>query len=146
MRNTLLLVAFFTALVLTTGCGDGKLATIVVTGTVTYDGSPLDGASITFSPKGDGHAAFGVTDTNGRYTLQTILGSPDAGTTPGDYAVQIEKFEVLPPLSEEELARGVQPPSPKRLIPERYADYATSGLAATVKKGEKNEFNFDLMK
>jgi hypothetical protein len=144
MRNISLLVAIFTAIALIAGCGDGRLRTIVVTGTVTFDGEPLEGASVTFTPQSEGHPAFGITNANGRYTLQTILGNPDAGTTPGDYEVAITKLEVLPPRTEEEEALGLPPPRPRSLIPERYGATATSGLNAAVRRGESNVFNFDL--
>jgi len=144
MRNLSLLVAIFTAVALIAGCGGTGLHTIVVTGTVTFDGEPLEGAAITFTPRGEGHPAFGITDANGRYTLQTMLGNPDAGTTPGDYEVAITKFEATPPRTEEEDALGLPPPSPRSLIPVRYGSTGTSGLAATVRQGEANVFNFDL--
>jgi len=140
MRNLLLLVTIFTAIALTTGCGDGKLATIKVSGTVTYDGAPLAGAAVSFSPKGEGHPAYGFTDDNGYYILQTQLGNPDAGTTPGEYEVTIRKRKELP---DNERRGVIEAPS---IIPERYENPAMSGLTATVEKGKENVFDFTLTK
>ncbi|MDA7994250.1 MAG: carboxypeptidase-like regulatory domain-containing protein, partial [Pirellulales bacterium] len=39
-----------------------------VVGTVTLDGKPLEGASITFAPQ-SGRSSSGVTDSSGRYSL-----------------------------------------------------------------------------
>ena len=150
MRNTLLLVTIFTALILTTGCGSGKLATVVVTGTVTLNGVPLDDATVNFSPKveGQGHPAFAVTDANGNYRLQTILGNPGAGTTPGEYLVSF--------IATDKRQGGAQGPSaesvdnsrpvfiPRSRIPDRYENSATSGHSAVVEARGNNVFNFDL--
>jgi hypothetical protein len=83
MRNTLLLVTIFTALILTTGCGSGKLATVVVTGTVTLNGVPLDDATVNFSPKveGQGHPAFAVTGGfSGSVTVCVLVKKRFSGT------------------------------------------------------------------
>lgn len=145
MRNIVLFITVLT-IVVWVGCSDGKIATIHVTGTVTFDGKPLDGASLNFSPKvqGQGNPAFGSTDASGLYKLQTILGNPDAGTTPGEYEVTIVKMEKLPPSVSSTQGSMIPTTIPKSLIPERYSRTSTSGLTATVKQGEKNVFNFDL--
>ena len=147
MRNILLLVTIFTVAALT-GCGNGKLTTINVTGTVTYEGEPLAGATVNFIPKaeGQGHPAYGMTDAQGHYKLQTLLGNPDAGTTPGKYAVSVIKMEEQAETSDTSPSRTAIPPHPKSFIPERYGRTTTSGLTATVKKGEKNVFDFVLIK
>jgi len=140
----------FSAVILTTGCGDGKLSTINVSGTVTFDGQPLAGATVNFSPQSsEGQPAYGVTDADGKYKLQTLLGNPDAGTTPGEYAVTISKTEkeVSTGMSEGSSKRDTSapPPPPKSLIPERYGRADKSGLTATVGK-ESTVINFDLTK
>jgi len=153
MRNNLLIIAIFTAVALVAGCGgSGKLVTYKVTGTVTMDGEPLAGASVFFTPKsgGQGDAAVGKTDENGQYVLQTILGNPDAGTSRGEYMVHFNKKEIveMPPPVLDSRGRPIsypEPPSAKSLIPIKYEKGETSGLTATVEKGKKNEFDFDLL-
>jgi hypothetical protein len=62
------------AVVLALGCGSKKVAP--VSGTVTLDGKPLVGASVTFQPIADegsvvaGHASMGKTDASGKFTLE----------------------------------------------------------------------------
>ena len=147
MRNIFLLITIFTAVALT-GCSDGKLKTLKVTGTVTYEGKPLADAMVSFSPKtqGQGNPAYGNTDANGRYKLQTHLGVADGGTTPGEYTVIISKREKNEPLPQSDGPSGTPPPVPpipKSLIPERYENAATSGFTATVSKSN-NVFDFEL--
>jgi len=113
---------------------------------VTYNGAPLPGASVSFAPatEGQGNPAYGRTDAEGRYTLQTLLGNPDAGTTPGEYRVAIRKTEEIPATEDgKELRQSIDP---KSLIPVRYGSYGKSELTATVEKGKPNVFDFALQK
>lgn len=130
------------------GCS-GKLRTEPVTGTVTLDGTPLEGATVSFSPVDatTGHSSIGRTDANGVYKLQTRLGDPDAGTTPGEYLVAISKDVVEG--TGKRYAATAQNPEGSEIMksvlksPKKYIDAKTSGLTATVVKG-KNVFDFDL--
>jgi len=152
MRYLLLFVTIL-AVGVTTGCGDGKIATIKVTGTITFEGEPLADASVNFTPEteGAGHPAYGTTDASGHYVLQTLQGKVDAGTTPGSYLVTISKTEkraIAAPTGEYDgnsPADDPNQPPPKSLIPERYARVTTSELTATVSK-ESTVFDFDLKK
>jgi hypothetical protein len=141
MRNILLFVTIFTALALITGCGNGAIATLKVTGTVTIDGEPLANANINFTPKteGQGNPGYAITDEKGFYKLQTLLGAAEAGTTPGDYDVYItcvergEAWSASPGDPSSAPPGGMRPS--RSLIPERYGNTATSGLSAKVEKG-----------
>jgi len=139
----LLLIAFF---VVVSGCGDGKLRTYPVSGTITYQGKPLAGATVGFTPKraGEGDGGFARTDSNGFYQIQTTRGHVNAGTTPGEYYVTIVKDEMVATKT-----FSVEPEGGERKnetvflpFPEKYSG-AGGGLTATVVKG-KNVFNFDL--
>jgi hypothetical protein len=154
MRNLLLLVTITVAFVLN-GCGGG-LKTVNVTGTVTFDGEPLAEATIAFSPEtsGEGHPGYAITDVNGHYKLQTLLGNPDAGTTPGKYLVTVSKMEKSATtttssddpeyMRQIEMGRMGTPPPPKSLIPVSYGNMTTSGLSATVENKKENVFDFNL--
>jgi hypothetical protein len=77
------------------GCsgGGGREPTLVpVSGTVTLDGKPLAGASVSFVPQAgtEGAGAFGTTDAEGRYTLDHRSGKP--GIEPGTYTVSFSKM------------------------------------------------------
>lgn len=71
MRAILLLATF--ALV-ATGCGKSGPKTYDVTGTVTYDGQPLDSGSIAFTPADTTMRGGQVEITAGKYTIQLPAG------------------------------------------------------------------------
>jgi len=77
------------------GCGGSSLKTYRVEGTVTHNGSPVEGASVTFTPADtSGSTAGGRTDAAGKYTLMTSFGAN--GAEPGTYTVTISKREGVP--------------------------------------------------
>ncbi len=136
------------------GPADSGPARVAVSGTVTYNGSPVEGASVTFSPQDKGGlAAAGTTDAQGHFKLTTI--NADDGAVPGSYAVMISKTEGEAASgetqTEEEAYKqafpGNQPAAEskaKDLLPAKYKDKATSGLTATVAESGKNDFTFEL--
>jgi len=139
----LLLTAFF---VVATGCDDGKLKTYPVTGTITYKGEPLVGATVGFSPKvaGEGDGGFARTNDKGFYELQTSQGRVGAGTTPGEYFVTVMKVDAVGTgvFTTDEDGTRREETNPVSAIPEKYSS-TEGGLTATVEK-KKNVFNFDL--
>jgi len=141
--SILLLTALFVAV---SGCGDNKLKTYPVSGTITYQGKPLAGATVGFSPKveGAGDGGFARTDENGFYQLQTTQGNVNAGTTPGDYYVTIAKVSMVGTGTFTVSSTGEKKENEKPVsaIPAKYSG-ASSGLSATVEK-KANVFNFDL--
>ncbi len=146
------------------GCGSGGPSTHPVTGVVTLDNEPIEGAVVTFNPSGsEGRSATGTTDASGRYEL-TTLASGD-GATEGSYRVTIAKYEypdgtAAEPATEEEPPEmtpeeeaaymeeayeeeeDVDPPA-ENVLPQKYSNPATSGFEAEVTSGE-NSFDFDL--
>jgi hypothetical protein len=79
------------------GCRKSVLQTVVVTGTVTFNGQPVVDAFVNFTPKGaTGHSAYAVTRENGTYKLQTLQGKNNTGTTLGNHIVTIYKTENEP--------------------------------------------------
>jgi hypothetical protein len=78
------------------GCG-GRRAPAPVSGTVTLDRQPVEGATVTFHALGDdkeGRPATGQTDQTGTFRLKT--GNAD-GARPGDYKVVIIKNVLADP-------------------------------------------------
>ena len=126
--------------------------TLPTTGIVRQKGAPVADATVTFSPAGQssGKAASGKTDASGKFTLTTLKAGD--GALPGDYEVIVSKMETSGKAMTDEEAREYYnkfqkpPPAPqsKSALPEKYSTAATSGLKATVKKGDKNEFTFDV--
>ena len=137
-----------------TGCSKSdRPPTYPVTGTVTSQGKPVAGAAITFVPTGnDGEAASAITDSEGKYALTTW--EQGDGARPGQYRVKVSKVEqgtvdpskLVQNLSYEEEQRiyvenAKPPPPPKRLIPIKFENEATSGLTHAV---EEKATTFDI--
>lgn len=155
------LVVTFTCFVM--GCGgkpegaQKRLEVHKVTGTVMYNGQPVEGAHVSFHPQeSDKPGSFAKTNSSGVYTLRTYADGP-AGAPEGEYQITIQKMLAAEPVEQKsgpemfkEMERRAQsgeaPPSeaPTSLIPEKYARKQSSGLTATVKGGDTNTFDFDL--
>jgi len=78
------------------GCGESGPTLVPVTGKVTLDGKPLDGANIAFAPEpGNAYPAIGadVTGAEGNYKLMT---NGRSGLPPGKYKVAISKVAAKP--------------------------------------------------
>jgi hypothetical protein len=120
-------------------------ATHRVTGVVTYQGKPVEAAKVVFRTKlaetNREYAAFGYTDSSGRYTLQTF--DPGDGAVAGSQQVTVEKLTWSQPKAD---SPGVDPLKPVSTshLPDRYASAATSGFTAEVTAKGPNTFNFVL--
>ncbi|MGY8769966.1 MAG: carboxypeptidase-like regulatory domain-containing protein [Pirellulales bacterium] len=140
------------------GCGGpGTFPTELVTGTVTVDGAPVEGATVTFHPitEGQGNSAVGMTDASGVYHL-TVVGhtgdlapGPEKGTTAGEYEIKISKFieeDGSAQTQEEVDAQGLDFVEPDAyaevpttyIVPQKYMNFSSSELKATVATGENN--------
>jgi hypothetical protein len=119
-----------------TGCGGTATNPnlVPVTGTITLDGKPLAGASVTFVGIGatPGEGATGLTDEAGKYELAHFRAG--AGAMPGEYKVVIMKRVMsdgspipVGTLSIAELAT-------RELLPWRFSDYHQTQLKANVAK------------
>lgn len=140
------------------GClGESNPPTFPVTGVVTLNGKPVEGATVIFSPTTEGaEAATGKTDATGTYSMTTYVNAD--GVRPGSYMVKVFKFESLaPPPSESspnfdpnaELEdEGYDPDqvdtrAAKNLLPPKYSSEVTSGLKLDIKE-EPQTFDIDL--
>ena len=131
---------FLLLLISALGCGNGgeDLPDVVpVTGSVTLNGEPLPGASVTFM--GEGRPCYGATDDNGTFTIKDMNGRE--GCPVGKYKVIISKYTKPDgsPLgdSPEEAAQGVEQ------LPPQYSSMDKSTLTANVPEGGKT-FDFSL--
>ena len=79
------------AIALAAGCSGVKRPTLVrVSGTVTVNGKPVEGATVVFTPmEGGARNAEGITDASGVYQLTTF--EPNDGVILGKHAVTIRK-------------------------------------------------------
>ena len=142
-------------LALAAGCeqGSDRPATYGVSGTVTLDGTAVEGATVTFAPSATGGTpAVGTTDASGKYSLMSF--GTENGAVPGKYMVSITKFtfadagggggdETEMPANyggaDEEQAGG------QNELPDNYASPKDSGLTATVtESASQNVFDFPL--
>ena len=150
IRGYLLRLPHFFVLLLCclAGCYQGNsLGTIPVTGKVTYNGQPVEGATISFMPDGQGRPATAISSSGGAYELSTL---DSKGAIPGPYTVVVRKTEIslasTAPVSMEDALKlnNKPPPPPKELLPAKYADAAKSPLKFEVKKGQSNSFDLPL--
>ena len=139
------------------GCGD-SLNLLPASGTITYNGKPLEGALVTFL-SADNKLGSGTTDATGKYVISTLGKS---GAVPGKNQVAITKMSGGGTAPVAPGAGGSTPPSPEQiqkmisdtksgmmgsktqqLLPAKYANPASSGFTADVKQGNST-FDYTL--
>ena len=135
------------------GCGDDDTViphTAPVSGTITINGEPLEGAQVAFTSKLDNKsvkAARGLTDANGGYTLTTYLNPQNevSGATPGEFRVTVKKTERPSAATVAEQFTGGNPAIViKNVVPDKYANAKSSPFTATVTQDGENKFDFNL--
>ena len=133
----------------------------VVKGTVTLDGSTVEGATVNYIPVDKtGLPAVGFTDAQGKYALtatDSIEGG--TGTKPGKYRVTVRKLgEVIDQnaadleagkITQEEYAKRqyTNPQKvgkPKEELPIIYADQAKTPLEVSIEDVKENVINLEL--
>jgi hypothetical protein len=140
-REAVVVAALFLVVV---GCGTGRPPLVATTGTVTLDGKPVASATVTLMPRAGGRPATGTTDQAGRFTLSTF--APGDGAVVGGYDAVVTKLELKKPVAgggvaaDDGLAPDTMGAIPaeedyRSLLPKRYADPRTSGLAVEVTAG-----------
>lgn len=156
LASRLFVSLVFIAVALFSGCRHDHVRTEPVTGIVTLDGQPVEGAIVTFlltdpPPKEkvadvSTLSAVGETDGKGRYALTMHpKGAIRRGTVPGRYDVTIRKTEtIFEGASNEDSGEGLSMKIVE-IVPKRYSKASTSELKAEVVKGN-NVFDFSLKK
>lgn len=132
------------------GCGGGDSrnlpATVPASGYVYLDGSPVEGAAVVFIPEDiqSGNPAQAITNGQGFFDLQ-IEGKK--GAVPGRYVVQVAKTLEVPMeggaqgVGESEDFRAV---TYKNVLPNKYANIATSGLKVEVPESGIKDIKLEL--
>ena len=130
-------------LLLLAGCGrSGGLEMVVVSGTVTYQGKPIEDGDIRFIPTGDTKGpTSGAPIRNGRYEITARGGVPA-----GIHRVEVFAFRIRRGGGALEGGRGRAPGElPKeQYLPKKYND--SSELKATIESGRSRiskDFNLD---
>ncbi len=133
----------FICLALYLGCNSASIpGTVPVGGKVSYKGTAIEGAIITFIPEGNGRPATATTLAGGVYSL-TTLDAP--GAMPGKYKVTIDKVEYgTGGTSSMEAASTGNPAEGKvkRALPKKYAEAASTPLAIEVPADGKKDIDF----
>ena len=136
-----------------TGCGP-KEKRSGVTGTVTMDGKPVDGAQITFTPVtgNPSNEAYGRTDKEGKYSLRGLIGGEKTGALTGQYKVTIMKKMSVdsgkkqPDIYPDENGKPKMVPVliEKDVLPVIYSDLNKTPLTATISEvSAVLDFNLD---
>lgn len=147
------------------GCGD-QLKTPPVApaaGVVTYNGSPVEGATIVLmsdASKEAGWSCSGTTNATGAFVITTVFapGTEKKGVPAGDYTAVVAKFEAAPapPKDLKEYQKQQQEKNkagipvsnastaPKPLIPIKYAIDATSDLKFKIEAGGNENIKLEL--
>lgn len=148
MKSSIFYVATALMLLLLPACGESESdnpATYPVTGTVIYQGSPVENATVVLTPiAGNAQGAMGNTDAEGKFSLTTF--ETGDGALPGEYKVRVFKYEIVDepdPTSSDEIVdfdeeeygedyTGTEEVKSESLLPSRYENAATSGITHTV--------------
>jgi hypothetical protein len=136
----------FFLLILSAGCNQaGRLEGLVpALGIVTFNGQPVNNATIIFSPKtgeDTARAASAITDAKGNFTMMTL--NPGDGVFPGDYLVTVEKTETTGEYRQESIPNSdksklIDTRQIKDLLPVKYNNINTTDLSVSIsEKGNK---------
>lgn len=139
------------------GCSSNLPDVEYVEGTVQYEGSPLAGAIVSFTPvkRDAGLPAYGKTGPDGTFRLTAALttargGRSGGGTASGEYVVTVTKMgqsgspETLNEDPDAPRRPTRRPPEPVYLVPRVFSEVSTSPLRVTIEPGKTNSFEFTL--
>lgn len=129
-------VAAFVAAVALVGCS-GDDGTADVSGTVSYDGKPVDDGAITFLPAGGKGGTAGGVIKGGKYTATKVPVGNSKVVISGSKVVGKKKMYPTPDSPEM--------PVTAELLPAKYSDSLKTELSYEVKAGP-NEKNWELVK
>jgi hypothetical protein len=150
VRRWSALAAVFTALAALAGCSGGSSGSFAtVSGVVTHNATPVNGAKVTFySTVAAGGKQAGsysaTTDSSGRYLIAAV--GKDPGIPPGLYKVTITKLEVKGKNLPEDYDAGQIEASgaARNLLPRDYENLNTTKLSVTLEPGKNEDKNFEL--
>jgi len=119
---------------LVSGCGkpvpEYAKDLVAVSGTVTFDGEPVEGAVVSFvAQDGPSRLSAATTDAQGQFSMETTQAGD--GVLPGSYAVVISKLTmadgsaVPPDVAPMDVGAEEQ-------LPEKYSSFAVPTLSAKV--------------
>jgi hypothetical protein len=121
------------------GCnGAGDAETVTLTGRVTLDGKPVDGASVAFVGREGARLSTAQTNAMGDFTITAALGKNAVSIAKmavgGAAPAPVSEEDMLMPSDEEYQRMQRTKPAPAG-IPAKYADPKTSGINIDVVSG-----------
>ena len=124
------------------GCGQNGDLIVPVSGIVTMDGMPVEGASVMLIPEA-GRPATGRTNAQGEFRMTTL--SNYDGAIVGRHRVTVSLVKLPAKPMDYELADSPQSLTLlEHMVPQRYTDPDTSGLTVDVVRGmEPISLNLD---
>lgn len=143
---TLMLISGM-AVISLAGCGNraGRQQTAPASGVVTLDGKPVPQGSLLFVPVVPGPPGQANLKPDGTFVAGTYEATD--GLIPGEYRVAISgQMEIDPEVTGTPMAENVSKVKAPEQLPIKFGDDKSSGLTASIKKGEKNVLTFDLKK
>ena len=110
-------LTFLSALTLFSfGCGQSGIPVEYVRGVVTLDGTPLEGATVIFSPKAsEGMVAAGRTESDGSFTLNAQGAKPGAGQRLETITSRLVKLRCRSLLASAQMIRDMEHPNKRNL-------------------------------
>lgn len=156
--HSLAALVLATSLFCCSGCGGGVDGPPMASasGVVTLDGNPVEGATVSFTPKGKGTVSLAMTGADGRFKMMTAAGKDGAAV--GEHGVTVT-LTVMPDLQAQgsaddlatpqafETSGGTKAPEeqkPLHLVPQKYNSSQTSGLSVTVPDGGASDIKLEL--
>ena len=110
-----------------------------ISGTVKVDGKPFANGSINLIPVGEGRPAYGGTDADGRFNLDT---GNTKGAPKGTYKLVLQKFETSGPPQDEKVPGELRKPMKSTFL-EKYSKPETSDITVEVPSANGN-YDFDV--
>jgi hypothetical protein len=146
--NKIITIFIFGVCLFSFGCNNNQLTGLVpAKGTLTFNGKPIAGASVTFNPVGQTRSASGITDAQGNFSMMTLV--PNDGVYPGEYIVTVDKTEYRGEMHEE-----LDKETKKRIVhdtreviehlPLKYAEANTTDLKVTIPDNGNTKLIFEL--
>lgn len=143
--SLILLLGFLSAL---QGCSGSLGSNATVSGVITHNGSPVDGAKVSLystvesgGQRGGSYSA--TTDSSGKYLIAGI--GKELGIPPGMYKVTIVRLDLKGNLPADYDAGQVEASGMARnLLPRDYESPTTTKLSVTLDPGKNENKNFDL--
>ena len=130
--------------------------TVTASGTITLDGAPLDGASITLLNE-NGVTAIAKSDSSGRFSLRTVVGSDMVdGAVPGLHQVGVAKTvtegggaEMKPGESERDMVNRMagsmtSAAKQKFIVPQQFGSPQSSNLSLDVPTAGSDKLTLDI--